>query len=289
VQRGGYLRSVLMIAITYAFANLVIYFSFPHGVLFYWTLFVVPLVIAAIAYDVSGVGIVGLSSVGALSWWVYRSVASPEFHTALSVRGTVIEIIIGVSIFLMVGAILGVLSRKQKKQRAILEKLSVHDRLTGLYNYSYFLDSLEEEKKRADRYEDVLSLVIFDIDHFKWFNDTFGHERGNEVLKKVARTIRENTRDVDTVARYGGEEFVVLLPRTDKEQAISVAERVRKAVEGLTFKGNREQPVVQRTISGGVSTYPDDSKDAAGLVVKADEGLYQAKETGRNKICCVAA
>lgn len=285
MQRGGYLRSVLLIAITYAFANLVIYFSFPHGVLFYWTLFVVPLVIAAIAYDVPGVGVVGLSSIGALFWWVYRSVTSPEFHAALSVRGAVIEITVGVSIFLMVGAILGVLSRKQKKQRAILEKLSVHDRLTGLYNYSYFLDRIEEERKRAERYENALSFVVFDIDHFKQFNDTFGHEKGNLVLKKVAQTITKNVRATDIVARYGGEEFVVLLPQTGKEEAVLVAERVRQSVEKLGFEGDREQPIVKRTISGGVATYPSDSKDSSGLIVKADEALYEAKESGRNKIC----
>ncbi|MDO8886892.1 GGDEF domain-containing protein [Candidatus Oleimmundimicrobium sp.] len=285
MKRGKYLRSVLVIVLTFAFANLVIYFSFPHGVLTYWTLYVVPLVIAAMVYDIYGVISIGLMSIGAISWWLYSSVNSPEFYQALSVKSTIVEIVVGVSIFLLVGSILGVLSKKQKKQQMALELLSVHDRLTGLFNYSYFLDRMEEEKKRADRYEKELSFIMMDIDHFKHYNDTYGHEQGNVVLKKIAKTIRENTRDIDIVSRYGGEEFVVLLPRASKEQAVVVAERIRKAVESLEFPGNREQPVVKKTISGGVATYPHDAKDASGLVVKADEALYEAKESGRNKTC----
>ncbi len=285
MKRGKYLRSVLLIVLTFAFANLAIYFSYPHGVLTYWTLYVVPLVIAAIVYDIYGVVAIGLVSTGAVSWWLYSSVSSPEFYRALSVESTILEIAIGMSIFLIVGSILGVLSKKQKKQQIALELLSIHDRLTGLFNYSYFLDRMEEEKKRADRYEKELSFIMMDIDHFKHYNDTFGHEQGNVVLKKIAKTIRKNTRDIDVVSRYGGEEFVILLPRASREQAVVVAERIRKAVESLEFPGNREQPVVKKTISGGVSVYPHDAEDASGLVVKADEALYEAKESGRNKIC----
>jgi len=276
---------VLLIVLTFGFANLAIHFSFPHGVLIYWTLYVVPLVIAAIVYDIYGVITIGLMSIGAVSWWLYSSVNSPEFYKSLSVEATIMEIVVGISIFLIVGSILGVLSKKQKKQQMALELLSVHDRLTGLFNYSYFLDRMEEEKKRADRYEKELSFIMMDIDHFKHYNDTFGHEQGNVVLKKIAETIRKNTRDIDIVSRYGGEEFVILLPRASKEQAVVVAERIRKSVETLEFPGNREQPVVKKTISGGVALYPHDAKDAAGLVVKADEALYEAKESGRNKIC----
>ncbi|HDP70671.1 MAG TPA: GGDEF domain-containing protein [Actinobacteria bacterium] len=285
MKRGRYLRSVLLIVLTFGFANLAIHFSFPHGVLIYWTLYVVPLVIAAIVYDIYGVITIGLMSIGAVSWWLYSSVNSPEFYKSLSVEATIMEIVVGISIFLIVGSILGVLSKKQKKQQMALELLSVHDRLTGLFNYSYFLDRMEEEKKRADRYEKELSFIMMDIDHFKHYNDTFGHEQGNVVLKKIAETIRKNTRDIDIVSRYGGEEFVILLPRASKEQAVVVAERIRKSVETLEFPGNREQPVVKKTISGGVALYPHDAKDAAGLVVKADEALYEAKESGRNKIC----
>lgn len=285
MKRGSYFRSVLLIVLAFGFANLVIYFSFPHGVLTYWTLYMVPLIIAAMVYDIYGVITIGLLSVGAISWWLYSSISSPEFYRALSIQSSIVEIVVGVSIFLLVGSILGVLSKKQKKQQMALELLSVHDRLTGLYNYSYFLDRMEEEKKRADRYEKELSFIMLDIDHFKHYNDTYGHEQGNVVLKKIAKTIRESTRDVDIVSRYGGEEFVVLLPRTPKQQAVDVAERIRKSVEALEFPGNKEQPIVKKTISGGIATYPHNAKDAAGLVVKADEALYEAKDTGRNKIC----
>ncbi|MDI6892554.1 MAG: GGDEF domain-containing protein [Actinomycetota bacterium] len=286
MQRGKYLRSVMLIVVAFIFANLVLYFSRPEGVLLYWTIFVVPMVVAAMTYDVHGAVIIGLASVGAIAWWIYQLMPGfEEVHIAVGSLHHIVEISLGSSVFLGMGIILGFLARKHKRQQAILERLSIHDRLTGLYNYSYFLDRIEEERKRAERYEKSLSFAVFDIDHFKQFNDTFGHEKGNLVLKKVARTIKKNVRATDIVARYGGEEFVVLLPQAGKEEAVLVAERVRQSVEKLEFEGDREQPIVKRTISGGVATYPSDSKDSSGLIVKADEALYEAKESGRNKIC----
>ncbi|MBI4743490.1 MAG: GGDEF domain-containing protein [Actinobacteria bacterium] len=166
----------------------------------------------------------------------------------------------------------------------MLERLSVNDRLTTLYNYSYFVDRLREEIKRAERHRYPLSLIMLDIDHFKEFNDTFGHLKGNLFLTKLAKSIKQQVREIDTVARYGGEEFAVLLPSAGDE-AIKVAERIRKVVEEMEFEGDALQPKVKKTISAGLATYPSDATDDTDLVVKADEALYWAKESGRNKVC----
>ncbi len=288
MQRGKYLRGFLLITIAFVFANLLLYFSQPEGVLIYWISFVIPMVIAAVVYDIYGAIFTGLLSVASIFGWFYNVIHSAslnKMHIETGLNHHFIEILLGSIVFFGVGVTLGLVSRKQKRQQAILERLSIHDRLTGLYNYSYFLDRIDEEIKRAKRYERVLSFVVFDIDHFKSFNDTFGHEKGNLVLKKVAATIRKKVRETDIVARYGGEEFVVILPNADKSEALEIAERTRKAMEELEFEGDKNQPVVKRTISGGVSTYPGDAADSSGLIVKADEALYEAKNSGRNRIC----
>ncbi|MDP3014407.1 MAG: GGDEF domain-containing protein [Candidatus Subteraquimicrobiales bacterium] len=289
MQKGKYLRGFLLIIIAFVFANSLLYFSQPEGVLIYWISFVIPMVIAAVVYDVPGAVFTGLLSVASIFGWFYsvaQSAYLAEMHIKTGLNHHFIEILLGSTVFFGVGVILGLVSRKQKRQQAILERLSIRDRLTGLYNYSYFLDRIDEEIKRAERYEKILSFVVFDIDHFKSFNDTFGHEKGNLVLKKIANTLRESVRGSDIVARYGGEEFVAILPQTNKKEALKVAERVRQAVERLDFEGNESQPVVKRTISGGVSTYLEDARDSSGLIVKADEALYEAKRLGRNRVCC---
>ncbi|MBI4652002.1 GGDEF domain-containing protein [Candidatus Desantisbacteria bacterium] len=119
---------------------------------------------------------------------------------------------------------------------------------------------------------------------FKNFNDTYGHEQGNKVLRSLAEINKEKTRNVDTVARYGGEEFVVVLPMAGEEQAYQVSERVRIAVAEKHFEGNKETPIVKITISGGICSYPQYANNTVELIYKADEALYKAKEEGRNRI-----
>ncbi len=165
-----------------------------------------------------------------------------------------------------------------------IEKLSVTDRLTELYNHGHFHQRLEEELSRARRFGLVLSLIMIDIDHFKKFNDTFGHPKGDLVLKRMGKVLRQNVREIDIVARYGGEEFVVALPQTDKEKAFEVAEKIRKAFENETFEGNKKHPLVRRTISLGVATYPIDATKQSDLIACADQALYLAKRRGRNRV-----
>jgi diguanylate cyclase (GGDEF)-like protein len=165
-----------------------------------------------------------------------------------------------------------------------LERLSVTDRLTELYNHGFFQQRLEEEIGRAQRFGRTLSLIMLDIDDFKHFNDTFGHPRGDKVLQKVSSIIRDNLREMDVAARYGGEEFVVVLPETDAEGAVAVADRIRQGVEAFPFVGADGQPRVVKTISVGVATYPQHAPSQSRLVDLADRAMYLAKRSGKNRV-----
>lgn len=163
-----------------------------------------------------------------------------------------------------------------------LEKLAITDGLTGAYNHRHFRTRLDEEFARAGRYGTPLSCIMMDIDHFKHINDTFGHAQGDKVLSEITDVIKNNVRKIDIVARYGGEEFVVLLPNTDKEGVFIEAERLREAVKDYRCSGIDRCIMV--TISLGVSTFPSpDISTADELVGRADNALYEAKRTGRDK------
>jgi diguanylate cyclase (GGDEF)-like protein/PAS domain S-box-containing protein len=159
-----------------------------------------------------------------------------------------------------------------------LHALATTDRLTGVKNRGAFNDKLAEAFDRAVRYERPLSVILLDVDHFKPFNDTFGHPAGDGVLQRVAAHLQDTVRGTDTVARYGGEEFAVVLPDTDHAGAMVLAERLRRAVAGGSWE---KRPV---TISVGVSTLGPDTPDADALVQEADDALYRSKQAGRNRV-----
>jgi diguanylate cyclase (GGDEF)-like protein len=162
-------------------------------------------------------------------------------------------------------------------------RLTTVDGLTQVFNRRYFLEQLDREVSRAKRYRRELSLILFDIDHFKVINDTYGHLAGDYVLKQLATVIKGKIRREDILARYGGEEFVIVLPEIDGPNAIAFAEKIRKLVEKAPFKF--EDTKIAVTVSIGVSTCTDQD-DAAALIKRADEKLYDAKGAGRN---CVRA
>jgi len=164
-----------------------------------------------------------------------------------------------------------------------LERLSVTDRLTELYNHGYFQQRLEEEFKRSARFGHKMSLIMLDIDDFKEFNDTFGHPQGDRVLKAVSAIIRGNLRDMDIAARYGGEEFVVLLPETELEGALAVAERIRIGVDGYRLDGSGTARAVG-TVSVGVAAFPEHAGTALRMLESADEAMYSAKRAGKNRV-----
>lgn len=162
-------------------------------------------------------------------------------------------------------------------------KLATTDGLTELYNHRYFQDQMRMQIANAQRYNTQFSMIIIDIDHFKSFNDTYGHQAGDAVLKQVAQTLKTNSRATDIVCRYGGEEMSIILTNTDKEEAIKKAERVCKAVAERIFKLSATQ-TVHVTISVGVSTYPENGETPQQIIEYADQGLYYAKEHGRNQV-----
>jgi len=163
------------------------------------------------------------------------------------------------------------------------KRLSITDGLTKLYNHRFFQDSLKREFARCQRHQTPLSLALLDIDHFKKFNDTYGHQQGDVVLQELARTLRGQVRNLDVVARYGGEEFAVIMPDASQDIALRVAERLRAAVEAHPVEGPTGPLLV--TISLGVASVPDAAIGVpAGLIAAADRELYRAKELGRNRV-----
>lgn len=155
------------------------------------------------------------------------------------------------------------------------------DALTGLYNFRFFSDTLPLEMERSRRSFQVLSLIVLDIDHFKQFNDTWGHEVGNQVLMLVAQQITLTIRKLDYACRFGGEEFVVLLPNTDLRQAKHVAERLRESIEHAPLLHDGQSLSV--TASLGVDEFRGNHSDThEGFIERVDSWLYQAKRDGRN-------
>lgn len=166
---------------------------------------------------------------------------------------------------------------------AKLYALAVTDGLTGLFVRRYFDLRLEEEFAAADRYSRTFSIMLFDIDHFKKFNDTHGHQTGDLVLQQFARLLEENTRDSDICCRYGGEEMVVVLPETVLQEAALLANKLCALVRAHVFRGATGQDL-HVTTSIGVAQHHRDLAAPAALVEAADRALYRAKELGRNRV-----
>ncbi len=175
-------------------------------------------------------------------------------------------------------------TREYEEANEKLKQLAVTDGLTGLYNHRFFQEKFEQEVARAERFGIPVSLCVIDVDHFKVYNDTHGHPRGDEVLKRVAFLLVENVREVDTVARYGGEEFVIVLPQTPKEHGAQVAEKIRGFIEKAEFPGEESQPLGRLTVSVGIGCFPQDGRTSRDVLARADAALFRAKGAGRNRV-----
>lgn len=159
------------------------------------------------------------------------------------------------------------------------------DSLTGVYNRRYINSHLDRKILEIAEARKPVSVMLFDIDHFKQVNDNHGHAAGDEVLKEIVKRVADNVRDFDMIARYGGEEFLVIMPNTPADAAFMVAERLRKRIAGSPFDlGDRDESL-PITISIGVATTTDPQEEAASLVARADDSLYTAKRGGRNRCC----
>ena len=163
-----------------------------------------------------------------------------------------------------------------------VEKLSITDSLTGLFNHRYFYDRLGEEISRANRFNTPLTIIMMDIDYFKKFNDTYGHQVGDTVLRTVSRITLSNIRSIDVASRYGGDEIGIILSETDSAGAQKIAERIRSGIANHQFKIGRKQANI--TVCIGLVTYPVDSTIKSELVRKADLALYWIKNNGRNGV-----
>lgn len=183
---------------------------------------------------------------------------------------------------------LAAMAIKNAKMFAHIQRLADIDGLTQLYCNRYFQKHLEMEIKRCTRYKENFSIIMTDIDHFKSFNDTYGHQVGDMVLARTAEIIKKNIRqDIDIVARYGGEEFIIIVPKTDQKGAYILAERIRKQVEAATYIDDTVDHPLKVTISLGIATFPDHSMDKEELIRISDQGLYISKQTGRNRTSIV--
>ncbi len=163
-----------------------------------------------------------------------------------------------------------------------LQRLSSTDRLTGLFNRGHWEEMLRQDYARHRRYERNAALVMFDIDHFKKINDSYGHQAGDAVIQQTAELVRQCARDSDIAGRYGGEEFVVLLPDTDSEGAMTFAERLRQSIEAHEVV--HEGRSIRFTVSLGIADLSDPTNGYAQLIERADNALYSSKASGRNQV-----
>ncbi len=164
--------------------------------------------------------------------------------------------------------------------------LAIHDELTCLYTKGYFLDRLKEECNRGLRKDIIFSLLMLDIDYFKNYNDKFGHTSGDIVLRNLSRTITDFLKKFDPmISRFGGEEFCIILPSQNKNRAYRIADELRVRIEKAKIILRKQETHV--TVSIGVASFPEDASDAEELISKADKAMYEAKQKGRNQVCCI--
>jgi two-component system, cell cycle response regulator len=174
-------------------------------------------------------------------------------------------------------------SMQNARMYEVVEEQATTDGLTGLVNHRTFQERFSAMLGRAERRNFAVSLLLTDIDHFKKVNDTYGHPTGDEVLRRVAAILRGSARKIDITARYGGEEFAIVLPEIDEANCLPFAEKIRQIVERTEFKfENVRIPV---TISMGIASVEGDVTDTQTIIKRADERLYEAKASGRNRVC----
>jgi len=221
---------------------------------------------------------------------------SPDFVAPVTMNGNVVGILVVASSIVqgrdeipfvsMIAELLGNAYKHTTEIESVEHSASI-DPLTKLFTRGHFAQRFEMEIRRARNYAHPLSVFLLDIDHFKNVNDTHGHSAGDLILVKLGEILRQSVRSSDIAARFGGEEFIVLMMSAGKEQALNMAENVRNIVESTEFRIPGLQSPLKVTISGGVATYPADGDSTTDLLRKADEALYKAKQTGRNRIVVV--
>jgi len=180
--------------------------------------------------------------------------------------------------------LLGNMTETEAKIREELERLATHDSLTDLLNHRSFQNILDEKIIEVKEKKFEISLVLLDIDYFKVYNDSLGHQKGDQVLKEVAEILKNSTLGKGYCARYGGEEFVIILPKCDINEAMALAEKIRTKIENTNFPGVEVLPKGKLTVSLGIAQFPNMADNKEQLIQKADEALYKAKFISKNKV-----
>lgn len=203
---------------------------------------------------------------------LYRRRGAPRFSELEAALATVLSVWMSQAL-------------ENQRLSASVEKLAITDDLTQVYNFRFLKSALKREIKRAGRFKQKLSILMLDVDNLKAYNDRHGHLRGSFLLKQIAARFVAQVRSFDLVAKYGGDEFTVILPQTDVDGAMVVAERMRQSVEQHDFPLAEAGTI---TVSIGVATFPDDAADPHALIMASDRALYTAKRLGRNRVqACV--
>lgn len=206
------------------------------------------------------------------------------FAPATSVNNYFDSDIVLACVFLIITWTIGYYVNQGNKHIESLSNIANTDGLTGLYNHRFFYDCLSDQINKSKRDSSDLSLLFIDIDDFKYYNDLYGHQQGDEVLRTISAIMRDTVREDTFIARYGGEEFAILLPGIAEEPAIKIAERLRSAVQEYVFDGEENLPGGTLTISVGVSSFPSKAKTDADLLKSADDACYRAKFLKKNRV-----
>ncbi|KOA20199.1 putative diguanylate cyclase YdaM [Clostridium homopropionicum DSM 5847] len=189
-----------------------------------------------------------------------------------------------VGVFILTAWPLGFYVKIEGEHIEELKRLVNEDGLTGLYNHRFFYEVLNKKILSCEVERKPVSMILMDIDYFKYYNDLYGHQKGDEVLKSIGLILKSSVRKTDIVARYGGEEFAIVLTNTIEEDAIKIAENIRSKIEETYFEGEENQPNGKITVSIGVSVYPDKAKNDVELIKSADDALYRAKFFNKNRV-----
>ena len=189
-----------------------------------------------------------------------------------------------VGVFVLTAWLLGYYEKIEREHRDKMTYLAIIDGLTDVYNHRYFQESLKSHMNLAQAKNYPIAMALIDIDCFKAYNDLYGHQAGDKVLKEIASLLKANMRPKDILARYGGEEFAIIMPETDEKQALEISEKLRMIIDKTSFEGEENLPNANLTISIGVSCFPEKAKNLNELINSTDDALYRAKFFNKNRV-----
>lgn len=259
-----HLATIVTTGVAIAFSTALIFTT--GDLLTLWPLYVLPIVVAALAYHVAGAIVVSAISAALLSLMLYSIEAD---------LAALPELVVGMTAFTVSGLVIGWQAQRSLRHSRSLEEASILDQLTGRLKREHLEYRLAEEVRRAERYTLTTSFAIVRVDCFEEFKDQFGRYKAEIMLEHLGEVIDVNVRDTDIVGRYDATSFGLILPYTDREGAMTAARHVSEKVRETEFEGDALEPTAHCTVSIGVATFPDDGASKAALMLAAEEGLTQ--------------